>query len=39
MTLTGCFLATVPVVTSLGALGTISVTFNGGVYTTDVTPA
>jgi hypothetical protein len=26
-------------VTSLGALGTISVTFNGGVYTTDVTPA
>ena len=39
MTLTGCFLATVPVVTALGALGTISVTFNGGVYTTDVTPA
>jgi hypothetical protein len=39
MTLTGTFLATVPVVTALGALGTISVTFNGGVYTTDVTPA
>ena len=39
MTLTGCFLAAVPVVTALGALGTISVTFNGGVYTTDVTPA
>lgn len=39
MTLTGCFLATLPVVTALGALGTISVTFNGGVYTTDVTPA
>ena len=39
MTLTGTFLATLPVVNSLGALGTISVTFNGGVYTTDVTPA
>jgi hypothetical protein len=38
MTLTGTFLATLPVVSSLGALGTISVTFNGGVYTTDVTP-
>lgn len=38
MTLTGAFLATLPVVNSLGALGTISVTFNGGVYTTDVTP-
>jgi len=38
MTLTGTFLATLPVVNSLGALGTISVTFNGGVYTTDVTP-
>jgi hypothetical protein len=39
MTLTGAFLASLPVVNSLGALGTISVTFNGGVYTTDVTPA
>ena len=39
MTLTGAFLATLPVVNSLGALGTISVTFNGGVYATDVTPA
>jgi hypothetical protein len=39
MTLTGTFLATLPVVSALGALGTISVTFNGGVYTTDVTPA
>ena len=38
MTLTGAFLATLPVVSSLGALGTISVTFNGGTYTTDVTP-
>jgi hypothetical protein len=38
MTLTGTFLATLPVVSALGALGTISVTFNGGVYTTDVTP-
>ena len=38
MTLTGTFLATLPVVNSLGALGTISVTFNGGAYTTDVTP-
>jgi hypothetical protein len=39
MTLTGAFLATLPVVSSLGALGTISVTFNGGSYTTDITPA
>jgi hypothetical protein len=39
MTLTGSFLAALPVVNALGALGTISVTFNGGVYTTDVTPA
>ena len=39
MTLTGCFIATLPVVNSLGALGTISITANGGVYTTDVTPA
>jgi hypothetical protein len=39
MTLTGAFLATLPVVNSLGALGTISVTFNGGVYATDVTPS
>lgn len=38
MTLTGCFIATLPVVNSLGALGTISITANGGVYTTDVTP-
>ena len=38
MTLTGAFLASLPVVSSLGALGTISVTFNGGTYTTDVTP-
>jgi hypothetical protein len=38
MTLSGTFLATLPVVSSLGALGTISVVFNGGVYTTDVTP-
>jgi len=38
MTLTGTFLATLPVVSALGALGTIRVTFNGGVYTTDVTP-
>jgi hypothetical protein len=39
MTLTGSFLAALPVVNALGALGTISVTFNGGVYTTDITPA
>ena len=39
MTLTGSFLAALPVVNALGALGTISVTFNGGVYTTDVTPS
>jgi hypothetical protein len=38
MTLTGTFLATLPVVSALGALGTISVTFNGGTYTSDVTP-
>ena len=38
MTLTGCFIATLPVVNSLGALGTISITANGGTYTTDVTP-
>jgi hypothetical protein len=35
LTFTGTFLAALPVVTSLGALGTISVTFNGGVYTSD----
>jgi hypothetical protein len=28
-------LAALPIVTSLGALGTISVVFNGGVYTSD----
>ncbi len=38
MTLSGTFLASLPVVSALGALGTISVTFNGGTYTTDVTP-
>jgi len=35
LTFTGTFLSALPVVTSLGALGTISVTFNGGVYTSD----
>jgi len=35
LTFNGTFLAALPVVTSLGALGTISVTFNGGVYTSD----
>jgi hypothetical protein len=38
MTFTGSFIATLPVVNSLGALGTISITANGGTYTTDVTP-
>ena len=38
MTFTGSFIATLPVVSSLGALGTISITANGGTYTTDVTP-
>jgi hypothetical protein len=38
MTFTGTFIATLPVVSSLGALGTISITANGGTYTTDVTP-
>lgn len=35
LTFTGAFLATLPIVTSLGALGTISVTWNGGVFTSD----
>jgi hypothetical protein len=35
LTFTGTFLAALPIVTSLGALGTISVTFNGGVFTSD----
>ena len=37
LTFTGTFLSTLPIVTSLGALGTISVVFNGGVYTEDIT--
>ena len=35
LTFTGTFLASLPIVNSLGALGTISVVFNGGVYTSD----
>ena len=35
LTFTGAFLPTLPIVTATGALGTISVTFNGGVYSTD----
>lgn len=35
ITFTGTFLPTLPIVTAVGALGTISVTFNGGVYSTD----
>jgi hypothetical protein len=35
LTFTGTFLAALPIVSSLGALGTISVVFNGGVYTSD----
>lgn len=35
LTFTGAFLSTLPIVTSLGALGTISVTWNGGVFTSD----
>ena len=35
LTFTGAFLPTLPIVTALGALGTISVTFNGGVFTSD----
>lgn len=35
ITFTGAFLPTLPIVTAVGALGTISVTFNGGVYSTD----
>ena len=37
LTFTGTFLATLPIVSSLGALGTISVVFNGGVYSEDIT--
>jgi hypothetical protein len=35
LTFTGSFLAALPIVSSLGALGTISVVFNGGVFTSD----
>jgi len=35
LTFTGTFLSTLPIVTALGALGTISIVFNGGVYTSD----
>jgi hypothetical protein len=35
LTFTGTFLAALPIVTALGALGTISISFNGGVYTSD----
>jgi hypothetical protein len=35
LTFTGTFLSTLPIVSSLGALGTISIVFNGGVYTSD----
>lgn len=35
LTFTGAFLPTLPIVTATGALGTISVTFNGGVFTSD----
>jgi hypothetical protein len=37
LTFTGTFLSSLPIVSSLGALGTISVVFNGGVYTEDTT--
>jgi hypothetical protein len=37
LTFTGTFLAALPIVSSLGALGTISVVFNGGVYSEDIT--
>lgn len=35
LTFTGAFLPTLPIVMATNALGTISVTFNGGVYTSD----
>lgn len=35
LTFTGTFLSSLPIVTSVGALGTISITFNGGVFTSD----
>jgi hypothetical protein len=37
LTLTGAFLPSLPIATSLGELGTIDVTLQGGVFTTDTT--
>jgi hypothetical protein len=37
LTLTGTFLPSLPIVTSVGELGTVDVTFQGGVYTADTT--
>jgi hypothetical protein len=37
LTLTGAFLPSLPIATSLGELGTVDVTFQGGVFTTDTT--
>ena len=37
LTLTGTFLPSLPIATSVGELGTVDVTFQGGVYTADTT--
>ena len=37
LTLTGTFLPSLPIATSVGELGTIDVTLQGGVYTADTT--
>jgi hypothetical protein len=37
LTLTGAFLASLPIATSVGELGTVDVTLQGGVYTADTT--
>jgi hypothetical protein len=37
LTLTGAFLPSLPIATSVGELGTVDVTFQGGVFTTDTT--
>ena len=38
LTLTGCFLAELPLAMAMGELSTVDVTFVGGVYSEDTTP-
>lgn len=38
LTLTGTFLSALPIAFNYGELGTIDITFTGGVFTADVTP-